>query len=179
MGKKRKGFQWQREDQPGEALEPVVRFESSAKNSDNEELSALAHRLIDLPIGRRARLPVDDELKEAITHLINLGGQSATRRQMLRVKHLLRLEDREAVAAFIDGDSDDAARGVNLIRWRQRIIDGGDAELQDFLERFPGGDRQRLRTLSRQARGEGQAAKRAAKRLLQELKAAGGEPSTE
>ena len=174
MGKKRKGFQWQRDDQPGEALEPVVRFESSAKNSDNEELSILTHRLIDLPAGRRARLPVDDELKEAITHLIKLGGQSATRRQMLRVKHLLRLEDREAVAAFIDGDSDDAARGVNLERWRERILAGGDDELSAFLERFPGGDRQRLRTLSRQARGTGPAAQRAARRLFQEMKS--GDP---
>jgi len=172
MAKKRKGFQWQRADQPGEALEPVVRFESSAKNSDNEELSVLAHKLIDMAPGRRAKLPVEEELKDAITHLIHLGGQSATRRQMLRVKYLLRLEDREAVQAFVNGDTDNAARGYSLERWRTRLIDGDDAELQAFLDKHPGGDRQQLRTLIRGARGEGPAVAKTRKRLLKVMKEA-------
>jgi len=172
MSKKRKGFQWQRDDQPGEALEPVVRFESSAKNLENEALSVLTHRLIDLPVGRRSRLPVGDELKDAITHLIDLGGQSATRRQMLRVKHLLRGEDHEAVEAFLAGDSDDSARGYSLERWQATLLEGGDDALQAFLDKYPSGDRQQLRNLLRQARGEGPAAARAAKRLFQAMKSA-------
>ena len=78
----------------------------------------------------------------------------------------------EAVEAALAGDNEHDQKMRALERWRDRLVAGGDADLQAFIEEHPAADRQRLRTLLRQARGEGKGAAKALKAVFQELKAA-------
>ena len=171
MGRKKSHFQWTRDDQADEARVPAVRRDRTTERAFNRSLDALALRMAAMTPGQRRQLPLDPDLLAAIDHLDDLGTKTAHRRQLIRVQGLLRFADLEALEAALAGATAEAARGHALERWRDRLIGGGEDDLQAFVAEHPDADRQQLRSLARTARGESPAAKRAARRLYQALKA--------
>lgn len=169
--RKGRGFQWVREDAEGEALEPVERVSHRTIQAEDAELEVFVGELLELPGDRRRRLPVDASLVEALDECLRLEG-TAKARMLRRVKKLLRRHDIDALKDFLAEPAPDDQRAQALERWRTRILDEGDAAIHDFVEQFPAADRQAIRSLARTAQGDSPTARRTAKKLFQELKAA-------
>ncbi len=168
MARKKTRFQWTEED--GE-LEQGERRDQVEARQLRHELAALSGRLADLTPGQLKRLALDELLVKEIVLLGRLGPQSARRRQVLRVSGLLRGADLEDLEIRLAGSGQDEGKLRSLEHWRSKLIGGGDTELEAFIEAHPSADRQRLRSLIRQARTPGRAGSSAARRLFQEMKA--------
>ncbi len=169
MARKRQRYQSRSAgDDNDEQVEPPDRDEELF---ESRALAKLALRLAGMTADQRQQLPLDDLLQEEIAVLARLGRKTAHRRQLLRVQGLLRAADVHELRARLAGSVQEDARHRALERVRGKLIDGGDAELEVYLAAHPAADRQQLRSLIRQARKEGPAAKKAARRLFQLLKA--------
>lgn len=168
MPRKKPTHQWTRDDP--DAFEPAERLDRNEERIQEQALRALATRLAGLPPGHLQRLPLDEQLVAEITHLADLGRTSAHRRQLLRVQGLLRQVELAPLEAALAGFTPDQARLRSLERWRTALIEGGDTELDAFILAHPLVDRQRMRTLIRQARKEGPAAAGAARALFRLMK---------
>lgn len=173
MAKRRdKGFQWVREDQEEEARPRIERAIRQREKDEARELELWVRRLAEVPRGRWHTLGLSDEVLKGLEQYTGMSRTPARGRIARRLKQLLRHEDMEAVEAALAGDSEQDQRLRALERWRDRLVAGDDSDLQAFIEDHPAADRQRLRALLRQARGEGKGAAKAMKAVFQELKAA-------
>lgn len=173
MAKRRdKGFQWVREDQEDEAKPRVERAIRQREKDETKELELWVRRLAEVPRGRWGTLGLSDDVLKGLDQYVGMSRTPARGRIARRLKQLLRHEDMEAVEAALAGDNEHDQKMRELERWRDRLVAGDDADLQAFIEEHPSADRQRLRGLLRQARGEGKGAAKALKAVFQELKAA-------
>ena len=166
---KPKGFQWTREDQDEVALERKDRRTRIDIQSENKALEALALKLAALTPSDRAQLPLDEEALEALATYSRIGGKSAKRRQLLWVQSRLRTLDLEVLREAMEGEPESVARERVTTRWRTRLVEGDDEDLQAFLAAFPKGDRQQLRTLVRKARGTSDSGRKAYRQLYKAL----------
>ena len=125
----------------------------------NAEIHDTAVRLVSLNSGAMKKMPIDDELVDAIklAHKIR-NTREGFRRQLQLITKLLRQQDFEAVKRELDGlqRSGDAenARFHALERWRERILTGSDEDIEAFIEAYPQTDRQKLRQLVRKTKKE-------------------------
>jgi ribosome-associated protein len=174
MGRKTKGFQWVREDQDEQAIERVERPIRQMEKDSEHDLELLARRLVELTPSARRVLPLPEETIAALDALAKLSRTPARGRQARFVKLLLRQVDLEALNLALAGDTEHASMLRGLERWRTRLVDGDDDDLQAYIEEYPSSDRVRIRALVRAARGEDDAASRASRRLFKLLKAASG-----
>lgn len=123
------------------------------------DVQQIAQQLISLSDGATKRIPLDDELKDAIALARRIRNtREGYRRQLQLVTKLLRSQDYTAVANALNsvqrsGDEENA-RFHALERWRERILSEGDDAIQAFIEDHPQADRQKLRTLTRKAQKE-------------------------
>ncbi len=170
MGRKRSDHQWVRDDQDGDAPQPAQRRDQTENRAEKKALDAMIRRLLAITPPKRVKLGVPEDLIAELAVLERQGPKSGRRRQMLRVQGVLRTVDLDALRQLLDDDTQ--AADSRLERWRRDLLAGGDEALQRFLDEHPDGDRQQIRTLTRQARGGSPAARRAYKRLYQALKAA-------
>ena len=166
MGRKRRGFGWTRdEDDP--SGRPLPERESRRTNKEHRKvLEQLVARMLKCPAAQRRPLPLEPDVLDALDELAGLPGTPARRRQLLRVKGLLRDVDCEALEAALEGDTDHAQQMRVVERWRGRLLNDGDEGLQAFMEQYPGADRQQLRSLTRKAGGESSAAARARRQIF-------------
>lgn len=156
--KKRSSHQWVREDQrtpepDGDAAEEGWDGRSRTQRRDEARaLDVLGQQLVSMTASQRARLPLSDELREAIALAHRITSHEATRRQMQFIGKLLRTDGAAEVrAAIVAAEEDGRSRDRALGRWQKRIIANGTEAIEAFLEAHPGADRQRLRTLYRAA----------------------------
>jgi len=174
MGRKRhktKGFQWVREDQQEDALEPVVRQSHREGRQEDAAVEALALRLLATPQKQRSHFPLSEPLMAVLAEHDRIVG-AARNRHLRHVKKTLRAHDMPAIEAALDQGSPEEQRMQRLERWRTRIIQGDDTDIQAFVEAHPTADRAGLRSRARAARKEGPIGLRAAKQLFQALKSA-------
>lgn len=173
MPRREKGFQWVRPDQDEEPREPGIRPDRNGDRDQSRELDKLGNRLSELDPGDRLALPMDDELRREVELLAVAGTGPNHRRQLRRVRGLLRGADLDALRAALEGDNLRTARLRALERLRDALVAGGDEELNGWMAEHPDADRQQVRTLARDARAEGERGARAARRLLKVLEEAG------
>lgn len=137
----------------------------------------LALTLMDGPLKLVHSLPLDEDLKSLIVRSRQVTQQVARKRQAQFLAKQLR-NDEEAVAVIrraIESTADDRRRETARLHrtehWRTRLIEEGDAALEDLLVDCPNADRQALRQLARQARTEAEAGKppAAARRIFRML----------
>ena len=149
----------------------------SQRKRDALALQALADELVRLPASQLDALPLDDALREGVLEARTLA-RGAYRRQLRFIGRLLREGDadpvRSALAALKRAGDTDRARLARLERWRERLMEEGDAAVTELLDAFPGADAQQLRRLVRNARREREAGQpphsyRRLFRLLREL----------
>ncbi|MGM0702641.1 MAG: ribosome biogenesis factor YjgA [Pseudomonadota bacterium] len=121
-------------------------------------LQALGEKIIALRDAERARLPLSDDLLAAVEETGRIRSREARRRHMQYVGKLMRREDLDAIhAVFEQMEQETQRRDLafhRLERWRDRLIDEGDAAVEAFIADHPDVDRQALRQLVRNARQE-------------------------
>ncbi|ANB17743.1 ribosome biogenesis factor YjgA [Dokdonella koreensis] len=140
----------------------------------------LATALAALSDAQLDRLPLPEDVRGEVERTRATPSHGARKRQtQYLAKHLRRLDEEalEAIRRLLDHDRQSAHRETALLHqleaWRDRLVAEGDPALDALLERHPGGDRQQLRALIRQARLEAERAKppRAARELFRLLRA--------
>jgi ribosome-associated protein len=121
---------------------------------ESHALQDLGKRLAALPDDLLARIPLDDQLLEAIALAKRIQNKrSALKRHYQFLGKLLRARDPEpiiAALAEIDQESQQSIqRHHRAERWRDRIIDQGFDAIEALLEEVERADRQKLRQLWR------------------------------
>ncbi|MFT4196843.1 MAG: ribosome biogenesis factor YjgA [Pseudoxanthomonas sp.] len=139
----------------------------------------LAERLVALPPARLAKLPMPEDLLAHVRDTQKVSSHIAHKRQLQYLAKQMRKQDDAALEAIRDAldEGGDAARAEAALlhqaeAWRERLLAEGDAALSALLDAFPAADRQRLRTLARNAADERARDKprRAFRELFREVK---------
>ncbi|WP_462401884.1 ribosome biogenesis factor YjgA [Pseudomonas sp. Marseille-QA0332] len=132
-----------------------------SKTQIKRELHALVElgeRLTTLKPDTLARLPLTDALRKALAEASKHTAHIARKRHLSFIGKLMRDQDIEAITSVID-QLDTSTREYNerfhaLERWRDRLVDGNDEDLERFVNEYPEADRQHLRSLIRHAQHE-------------------------
>jgi len=116
----------------------------------------LAERLVALTPSQLAKVPLSERVLDAVDLAHRIPSHIAHKRQVHYLAKLMRHhDDLEAIRLAVDKPLEvrrrETAELHSIERWRERLIDGGDAVLDELLQKYPGADRQRLRQLVRQA----------------------------
>lgn len=120
-------------------------------------LQALGRRMLELSDEQLAALPISDRLRDAIVESRRIRSHEARRRHVHYIGKILRSEDdtdaiERALDAFNAGSAEHTRRHHLAERWRDRMLNEGDAALAEFIEYCPSADIQHLRNLIRNAR---------------------------
>lgn len=152
MAKGRKQDWWDEEN-----AEEIIYVSKSEIKRDAEELKKLGERLVNLSPANFAKMPLDEDLLEAL-ELAHRLEMEARRRQLQYVGKLLRSRDVEPIQLALDKVENkhelQQAMLHKVEREREVLLAEGDIALNRLLETYPSLDRQHLRTLIRGARKE-------------------------
>ncbi|MEO6968711.1 MAG: ribosome biogenesis factor YjgA [Rhodanobacteraceae bacterium] len=121
----------------------------------------LAEALVTLPPSRVKKIDVPDEVREEIANVRRIPSHIARKRQLAHLAKLMRRHDQatfDAARAELANERGHGAREATVLHrleaLRENLLAGGDEVLAGFIAAHPDVDRQRLRSLIRQARGE-------------------------
>jgi len=148
----------------------------SQKKRDMTALQQLGEALIALSPAQLKKITLPSTLEEAITKAKAMPQHGAKRRQLQYVGRLMRDVDAESIKSqyeLVTQPSKRASSQLHKIeRWRDRLIDEGDAALNEFMTLHSTADRQHLRQLMRRAQAEAAAQKppQSFRKLFQYLK---------
>lgn len=118
-------------------------------------LQKIGETLVEMPQSQLDKIPLPDELLDAINLARTLKSNEAKRRQLQYIGKIMRNIDVEPIQA--------ALKKIQLVQtqattkfhaveeWRERLIGEGDVAIQTFINEHPDADRQQLRQLIRQA----------------------------
>lgn len=138
----------------------------------------LGERLMSLKPAAWEALNFSQSMMEALHESTRIKHPNARRRHVRRLGKLLQEEDTEQVQQLFDRMDnkhlEDVQHFHRLERWRDRLVDEGDAALSELLNEYPNADRQQFRQLIRIAQKEQQqekppAAARKIFKLLREV----------
>ncbi|MFT5085533.1 MAG: ribosome-associated protein [Lentisphaeria bacterium] len=113
----------------------------------------------------QARIPLSDELRDAIEEAPRITQKSARKRHYQFIGKLMRNADFEAITLAYESIQEDnhrAARQLHLIeRWRDRLLSESSNEqnstaVSEFFTEYPQCDKQLVRQLIRSAQRENQ-----------------------
>lgn len=158
-----------------ESLEPS----RSQLRRDALDILKLAETLAALSEAELARVPLDEDLREEVRRTRAVTSHIARKRQAQYLAKQMRKLDAEAIEAIryaLGVDREKAHRETAMMHrletWRERLLAEGDDALSELLALHPGADRQRLRTLVRNAQAERKANKppHAFRELFRELR---------
>jgi len=141
-----------------EVEEQEERPSKSQLKREMHVLQALGETLIAMRPAERARFPLSDDMLRAIEETSRIRSHEGRRRHMQYVGKLIRKEDLTAIQGVFDSiDQDQEQRDHafhRLEKWRERLIEEGDAAVDLFMAEHPDADRQTLRQLIRNAQRE-------------------------
>jgi ribosome-associated protein len=132
---------------------------SELKRQSNE-LQKLGEQLIEAPRDRVKRVPMPDEVKDAILMAQTITNHEGRRRQLQYVGKMMRTLDEEEVAVIQrtieswKGASKAETAALHALERRRDKLLADDKALTQLLEEHPQLDVQHLRTLIRNARKE-------------------------
>jgi len=131
----------------------------SQRKRDMQALQALGEQMTRLSAAQLASLPISDRLAEALKEATRITRHEARRRHLHYIGKVLRSEeDPEALArtvAAFDAGSEEHTRRLHLAeRWRERLLEGGNEVLTEFVAFCPSADVQHLRNLIRNGKQE-------------------------
>ncbi|MFO8024201.1 ribosome biogenesis factor YjgA [Thiohalophilus sp.] len=148
----------------------------SRRKRECHALQDLGSELVKLSRADLDKIPLDDELQQAINEARRIKQRGALKRQMQFIGKLMRQRDAEALQQAYDRVmhpfEEDIKHFHQLEKWRERLLTDGDAALEKLVEEQPDTDRQHVRQLIRSARNEQKQNKppKAARELFQYLK---------
>ncbi len=162
--------------EPWEEEEEIIWVTKSEMKRDMTALQDLGEELVELKPAVLEKFPLDDDLRTAIKDAQRFKNE-ARRRQLQFIGKLMRNRDPEPIQAALDKLRNKHAQATIALQklevLRDRIVEEGDKAINDALNLYPNADRQRLRTLSRQAAKEkaGNKPPKAYREIFQILKA--------
>lgn len=125
------------------------------RKREAEALQALGERLVELRPSQLERIPLADELREAVQVAQRIRARGGRRRQLQLIGKLMRSADAPAIAQALAGldavRRRDADRLHELEEWRARLLTGGGDALDALVTEHPGVDRAAVQDLVRQA----------------------------
>ncbi|WP_373778612.1 ribosome biogenesis factor YjgA [Glaesserella sp.] len=139
--------------------EEIIWVSKSEIKRDAEHLKKLGASLIELNPTNLAKMPLDDNLREAI-ELAQKLRLEARRRQIQYIGKLLRNIDPEPIQEALDKVENRHNQQLALLHklelLRDQLVEQGDDVLNDLIDEYPTLDRQHLRNLIRSAQKEKQ-----------------------
>ena len=136
----------------------TVEISKSQLKREAKELLDLARQLVAMTDSGLKRLPLDEELREAIEFARSIKAHGAKKRQLMTVGKMLRQRDNQALLEAVNQSSQKTrqanARFHHIESWRDRLCNGSDQDLSELLSQAPGANAQTLRQLVRNARNE-------------------------
>lgn len=158
--------------------EEIIYVSKSELKRDAQQYQQLAIDLAAMSNKQREKLPLSDDLVEAMVVADKIRAKSeAYRRHINYISKTLRstdnVEDIEAAIELMLNKNNQADVLLNKIETiRTELIANGDSQINELLEQYPELERQKLRQLVRQAAKEAKAEKPAKgyKELFQYLK---------
>lgn len=137
--------------------EEIIWVSKSEIKRDAEHLKKLGESLINLTPSNLAKIPLDDNLRDAI-ELAQRLRLEARRRQIQYVGKLLRNLDPEPIQEALDKVENRHNQQLALLQkleqTRDQLIEQGDAAVNSLVDEYPNLDRQHLRNLVRMAQKE-------------------------
>ncbi|MBV1859738.1 MAG: DUF615 domain-containing protein, partial [Nannocystaceae bacterium] len=136
----------------------------------------LTKDIFELAESKRAKLGLDPEVAAAFTACQSIK-KGAKIRELRRISTMLRRFDGAELRVCVDDvknkDRATTERAKSYERWRDRLLEEGDAALSELIGTYPNADRQLLRQLMRSARGDRTQGKsrQAFRNLLREVRA--------
>ena len=117
-------------------------------------LNDLGKELIALPDGSLKKVPLSDQMREAIRDGKRFS-RGALQRQLRRIASLMQHEDVAAIQLELarqkQPSKQQTAEFHQLEQWRDRLIEGDEKLLSDLIDQFAAIDRQYIRQLTRNA----------------------------
>ncbi len=138
-------------------------------------VNQLGIKLTTLSVAELDRLDLPERVREAVDVCQRLKPRARGRQNRL-IGQLLRAENDDAIREAVDALKHTHKAGVQKEKkveaWLNRLVDEGDAGVEALIEHHHGADRQRLRQLTRNARGNpgSNKAKRARRELLRAIR---------
>lgn len=133
--------------------------QEGSKSRRKEELlivQSLGKQLVELPATQLAKIPVPDELLEAIHLAHALKSREAKRRHLHYIGKMMREMDLEPIRHALQQIKLTNAVKTNQFhdveKWRDELIAENDVALQKFMMQYTNADRQYMRQLIRKAR---------------------------
>lgn len=134
--------------------------EQKSKSQIKREMQALrdlGKQLIELPKPSLDKIPLTDRLRDAVL-VAKEFKREALRRQIQHIGVLMRDVDVDAIRVALDSMARPHRKEVRAFHeveeWRDALIDGDNALLEELANRFEAANRQHLRQLVRNARKE-------------------------
>lgn len=182
-GTKAPSSRWQRPVEEEEEREPPPNvFDTSIRRSSRlhkDQVAAFAKLtkdIFELAESARAKLELDPEVAAAFTASQTIK-KGAKVRELRRIATMLRRFDGADLRSRVDDlknkDRATSERAKGYERWRDRLLEEGDAALSELVQAYPTADRQHLRQLVRTAsrdRTQGKS-RQAFRNLLREVRA--------
>lgn len=150
----------------------------SQRRRDALELKSLALELMKISPAKLGRIPLDDDVREAIMDARQIRSNVARKRQMQYAAKLLRRIDPEPIFQAIEGFETEAreitGRQHRAEAWRDFLLEAGDPAVGSLMQQRNDTDTQAIRQLIRNAgreesRNKPPASARALFRLLREM----------
>ena len=161
---------------PWEPEEEIIWVSKSEMKRDMDALQKLGIELIELKPSTLAKVPMTEDLADAIKDAQRFKNE-ALRRQLQRIGKLMQYEDAEQIQAALDKIRNKHAQNTVALKklelLRDRVATEGDAAIDKVVALYPTADRQHLRQLARQAAKEAQANKpaKSAREIFRVLRA--------
>ena len=162
-------------DNQEEEDEEIIWVSKSEIKRDAEELKRLGAELVDLGKNSLDKIPLDEQLRDAI-ELAQRIKKEGRRRQLQLIGKMLRQRDEEPIRLALDKlknrHNQQVALFHKLEQLRDRLIEQGDDAVAEVLNLYPHADRQQLRSMIRNAQKEKAASKppKAARQIFQYLR---------
>lgn len=137
--------------------EEIIWVSKSEIKRDAEHLKKLGENLMNLNPANLARIPLDDNIRDAI-ELAQRLKMEARRRQIQYIGKLLRNIDPDPIQEALDKVENRHNQQLALLhkleQTRDQLVAQGDLVLNDLIAEYPNLDRQHLRNLIRAAQKE-------------------------
>lgn len=132
---------------------PPDEISKSTIKREMNKLQKLGEALVELPLPQLKKIPLPDELLEAILFVHTLKSRESKRRQLQYIGKLMRNTDVEPIQSAFKhiqlSNSRATEKFHEIEKWRERLVTEGDEALHEFVTLHEKADRQELRKLIR------------------------------
>jgi ribosome-associated protein len=128
------------------------------RKNEDRALKVLGQELMDLSAEQLQNIDISDEILGAVRFARKITRHGARRRQIQRIRALLRDADLESIQhsleAFKYGDNRQTLAFKKIENWRDELKEGNRVLIEEILNIYPDAERQRLTQLARNANKE-------------------------